>query len=390
MANTMNIGTNLQGRLRNTTLSYSHGLMPLFEAVVNSIHAIEEAGLQPSDGNIIVEVLRRDQMALQLESGSKKKGPRPTNDIIGFKITDNGVGFDEDNIKSFETLDSEHKALKGGRGVGRLLWLKAFNRAVIQSKYKESDGSISDVKFIFNKNGIEDYEVTKNQISEIGTTVLLDGFIEAYREKSSKKLNIIASNILDHCLWYFVRPGGCPNINVFDREDSVDLVRLYDEYMINSAVVESVALKGNVFDLTHLKVYANQSNSHFVAYCADDRLVEKEFVAGKISGLHGKLTDANGDFFYACYVTSNYLNEHVRPERTDFNIVSDSNNLFSENELSFDDIRYGVYDKISSYLGGYLEENKELSMKRIERFVSDISPRYKPIIHRISSDKLNV
>ena len=32
--------TNLPGRIRNTNLPKSHALLPLFEAVVNSIHAI--------------------------------------------------------------------------------------------------------------------------------------------------------------------------------------------------------------------------------------------------------------------------------------------------------------------------------------------------------------
>lgn len=41
----MNIMTNLPGRIRNTNLPKSHALLPLFEAVVNSIHAIEDAQL---------------------------------------------------------------------------------------------------------------------------------------------------------------------------------------------------------------------------------------------------------------------------------------------------------------------------------------------------------
>ena len=40
----MSLQTNLKGRLRNTTLPKSHGLMPVFEAVVTSIYSIEEKG----------------------------------------------------------------------------------------------------------------------------------------------------------------------------------------------------------------------------------------------------------------------------------------------------------------------------------------------------------
>jgi hypothetical protein len=38
----MSLNTSLKGRLRNTNLPLTHGLAPLFEAVVNSIHSIDE------------------------------------------------------------------------------------------------------------------------------------------------------------------------------------------------------------------------------------------------------------------------------------------------------------------------------------------------------------
>ena len=40
LAANMNISTNLNGRLRNTSLPLSCGLLPLFEAVINSIHGL--------------------------------------------------------------------------------------------------------------------------------------------------------------------------------------------------------------------------------------------------------------------------------------------------------------------------------------------------------------
>ena len=58
---------NLQGRLRNTHLPKSHGLLPLFEAVVNSIHAIEEAEVPSLDGKITVEIMRRAQGQLPFD-----------------------------------------------------------------------------------------------------------------------------------------------------------------------------------------------------------------------------------------------------------------------------------------------------------------------------------
>ena len=83
-----------------------NGLFPLFEAIVNSIHAIEDSGLDSNGGSIKVEILR-DTQQLALPLGSKKS---PRYDITGFRVIDNGIGFTESNMKSFKTLDSDQKA----------------------------------------------------------------------------------------------------------------------------------------------------------------------------------------------------------------------------------------------------------------------------------------
>lgn len=150
----MSVKTNLHGRLRNTSLPANKGLMPLFEAVVNSIHSIEESGKNVRDGKIIIDILRDSQTTINFEDETSKRGPTAKNEIIGFKITDNGIGFNAINFQSFETLDSEHKLDKGCRGVGRLLWLKAFNRVDIISIFKQ-DKDLVKREFSFDvQNGV--------------------------------------------------------------------------------------------------------------------------------------------------------------------------------------------------------------------------------------------
>ena len=93
--------TNLPGRLRNTSLPHGRGLLPLFDAVTNSIQSIEEAGLSSSAGMISVEIMRKARTGqFEFEEEQKKGGPDGTEDIIGFKVTDNGVGFNDANMKS--------------------------------------------------------------------------------------------------------------------------------------------------------------------------------------------------------------------------------------------------------------------------------------------------
>ena len=113
----MSVKTNLHGRLRNTPLPTSQGLMPLFEAVVNSIHSIEEFSEQNKidirSRNIAIEILRKTQTVADYDSGESKRGVVAQSEITRFKIIDNGIGFNDENFQSFETLDSEHKIEKG-------------------------------------------------------------------------------------------------------------------------------------------------------------------------------------------------------------------------------------------------------------------------------------
>ena len=231
----MSMETNLHGRLRNTSLPYSRGLMPLFDAVVNSIHSIEEAVLSPASGNIAVEILRSTQNQFDFKV-EKSREPDTREDIVGFKITDNGIGFDDVNMKSFNTLDTEHKVDKGCRGVGRLLWLKAFKRVAVNSIYKDGDVFKSRA-FIFDETrGVYVKENGKTPSGETrATCVHLDGFEKKYREASRKTTNAIANSLFEHCLWYFVRQGGAPKIIVKDDTDSIHLEQVYEDHMHSSA-----------------------------------------------------------------------------------------------------------------------------------------------------------
>ena len=76
----MTMITNLPGRLRNTELPKTHPLLPVYEAVVNSIQAIEESGRPVTQSRITIEVLREPQSSVP---GFDSALPR----ITGFRIT---------------------------------------------------------------------------------------------------------------------------------------------------------------------------------------------------------------------------------------------------------------------------------------------------------------
>ncbi len=254
----MSITTNLHGRLRNTSLPASNGLLPLFEAVANSIHAIEDATLAPGEGEITVEIVRDGQSDMAHGNSQKSRGPDAKSAISGFKVRDNGVGFTDENMDSFHELDSEYKASRGGRGVGRLLWLKAFDQALIESVYELEAGKQRKRKFTFNaRQGVSDPVVEDVADQSRETEIQLVGFAKRYREATPKSANTIARDLFEHCLWYFIREGGAPTVKLIDQGEVVLLDDVYHAHMIGKAKSEPLMVRNTQFELLHLRLSAS-------------------------------------------------------------------------------------------------------------------------------------
>jgi hypothetical protein len=388
----VSMNTFLTGRLRNTPLPRSHGLLPLFEAVVNSIQALPAGGRDSLPGEISVEIVRVPQQSLALDDASQRRGTAPHEPIVGFRVSDNGCGFDDKNYESFETLDSDYKASDGCRGVGRLLWLKAFDLVRVESDFKDGNDTPMHRSFNFTAaRGVEGLAVEQSRNpGQLATQVRLEGFKAEYRDRSPKTARAIANALFEHCLWYFVRDGGAPSIKVRDGIEVIQLEQVYEEYMFSSAQKASFTVKDVAFEITHLKLKASESRHSFIAWCASGRVVKEENIVGKVPGLYGRIADPSGDFVYAAYMTSPFLDLNVRPERIGFDIDEISDDMFSSTELSMTDIRDAALDSAAQFLVTYLQASKAAGRERVDRFVSHKAPRYRPILKRIHEDKLSV
>jgi hypothetical protein len=355
--------------------------MPVFEAVVNSIHSIEETN-NTTDGKIFLRINRTTQGSLDLDA--KSQSP-----IIGFTIIDNGCGFDEANFKSFETLDSDHKIDKGCRGVGRLMWLKVFGLVEVESHFFDVDGELKKRIFRFDdKSGVHGEKVLEATYQKPGTIIKLLDFDENFRKQVPAKGQSIANQLLEHVLWYFVRQGSAPKILLEDADEVFDLDLLLQEHMHASAFLETITIRGHQFELTHIKFRASVNKKHQLALCAANRLVKEESIQGKIPGLYGKISDVSGEFTYTCYISSDYLNQHVRSERTSFDIAEDVEDML--NEVSFKDIREAVLIRTKEYLQDVLAENVSAGRRRVDDFINNHAPRYRPIANYVAEEFLIV
>ncbi|MEV4167465.1 hypothetical protein [Nonomuraea dietziae] len=111
----MAISASLAGRLRNTSLPKAHALLPLYEAVVNAIQSVDMAHDSMESTRISVEIIRSQQSLFS--PAGEEVDPGAGDPITGFVIRDNGEGFHDENMRSFETLDSQYKSVHGCRNL---------------------------------------------------------------------------------------------------------------------------------------------------------------------------------------------------------------------------------------------------------------------------------
>lgn len=380
----------LQGRLRNTQLPYHAALVPLFEAVVNSIQSIEEkcdlSGENFAQQRVDVTIIREKHGELPMGGGRKSEGA-----ILEFEISDTGVGFTNNNWNSFNKLDSLWKIEKGCRGIGRLMWLKAFSKVEINSVFSDS-GRVMRRHFVFDVS----YDKDKTPVLASGTpplktTIRLCSFEQKYAAHAPKTLATISMALLEHILWYFVRDAGCPEICLREEGgESLSLFDLLDQHMSRSTKAEDFYIKDTKFTITHCKFRLTKSKNHSLGYCADGRLVKEENIKGKIPGLTSSISDAEGEFSYTGYITGSFLDERVYEQRVGFNIDDELPTLLESTDITFKDIREGVIPLIKAFLGDSLTSNVVAGKERLNDFVANSAPGYRPILSYIPEEDLAV
>lgn len=371
--------TSLRGRVRNTGLPKKQLLMPLFEAVVNSIHAIEDSDLPVSSGSITVTVNRVPQD--DLGEGI----PGRTSNVVGFSIEDNGIGFNEANFESFRTLDTEYKAANGGHGIGRLSWIKCFRNVTVDSVFV-AGGKMKRRIFSFDAQaGIHDHQEIELHDGHTPRTVInLARLRDSYQGKWPRNTEIISDQLFEHFLWYFLREEGCPKIVIRDGGVEICLRDRYSKEVKDSIVRQTIAIKSQEFSAIHVKLRSGISSPHFVALCADGRLVDSVSIRNKVLGLFERLEDSIGPFIHGSYVTSKFLDDRVQPEREGFDIL-DSSDLFHDAEISRDDLISSIADSVKNLLTDSLETSRKSSEERIHQFIRK-TPNYRQILKHMSPE----
>jgi hypothetical protein len=276
------------------------------EAISNSVHSITD--LYGSDtatrGAITVRIIRSDE------------GHR----IQGFDIEDNGVGFTEDNYRSFRTPDSRLKEKRGGKGVGRLAWLKVFNKVSVDSTYDEKGWKRRSFEFrLADRNQIIENPTKADSVVH-RTIVRFRDFTSPFEPKCPVRTGIVENRIAAHFVPLFVA-GNAPKVSVID-DTVTEIETVFTESIVDQKTdmiivgEEADAFPLTVWSLKCDKRMRFEPPSYHFAFIAGDNRSVVDYPIDEQLGLKA----LDGENVYIACASSPFLDQKVNSERTAFTL----------------------------------------------------------------------
>ncbi len=304
------------------------------EAVVNSIQA------NATKIDIIFDSEKQNNLLSEIE----EQPPL----IKELKIIDNGDGFNDINIKSFCTYGSDLKESLGCKGIGRLCFLKIFNKVDVVSLIKKNNQKIS---FNFSDEFTEGLikKETENSIDGNKTTISFGNIKDSY--KRALDISYYKERLYHHIL---------PLLYLRKDTQKIEINFIHNQNKDDNSSIKTEDLPA--FETKRFEIQEHQTNDKskiafvlhysFVEstksdgllndyYCANDRAVckfkDKEL---KITPLQKNKT--------TFLLTSAFLDKAVNDERNDFTIYPKQVDLM--HHLSWEQINIALKKEIKDIL----------------------------------------
>lgn len=367
-------------RVDKLPLSGNNVLIAIVEAVVNAIQAVKEGDVK--DGKIDIVIERDSDQLTTIETQEDILPP-----ITGFSVTDNGVGFDNLNYDAFNTLDSSHKEKIGGRGVGRLQWLKVFQKVEISSVFKEN-GNMFRREFFFTLDQEVKETVSAQPVDSLlrTTTVRLmtplPKYVDRFKDCTLEKL---ARVIRENCLCELLDKHTRPSVTVHDGKtgESEDILQLIDNWIERSSPTR-IDVKGEPFEVNHL-ILKEYARPPLIVYYGHNRPVKKKKLNDLIPELDVGYAKAK-NFGYLCQVKGAYLDEHVVETRDRFDISSGDEDGQVFATLTETEIEAEVVNSIRDHLSSEIAIQKNENIRHVREYVEQKNPRYRIMLPEIMKE----
>lgn len=350
----------LTGRLRNITKLKSWQ-MAVAEAIQNAMDAIVDSG---RSGRILIDVERMTDLAA---SGS---GKQPVKTII---VRDNGAGFNDSNYLSFCTPDSLHKLKRGGKGLGRLTCLQAFQRIRISSIFKNGHGwrERNLVLQCETPQLLESEAPTEK--AEFSTEVRLEELRSDFETGASVEFNHLAEWLAEHFLPALVeRPKWLESLILKDGKDEVDLSRVIEG---GAQWTQKFKIRDYTFRVVCYSV-TSDSKKDMVRLVAGGRIVQAntkhlEFYLPHLASISKKEP-------HLVLIYSPFFDEHVNDARNGVSFEEEDGGVLLG--VTAPEFREACATALKTNLGSHLEKAIEEFKSRIATVVSKEAPYYRPLL----------
>lgn len=371
--------TNLRNRVNKLHLPKTKPLLPLFEIVSNAIHAIEEKRVWDKNlvGLISIKAIRNGE-----ETTLKKLPDIEVYPINSFIVIDNGIGLNNENFVSFQEFDSEKKLDIGGKGIGRLVCLKAFRKLTIDSIYSENN-QFRYRKFEYkkSKDGFDKYEDVESDKKVSGTKISLCEYENEYTKQTPTSIKEIGRQIITHFQLYFIQ-GKQPEIIIKNQDDvEINLTKLFNQEFEKEILQKDFHIEGNKFTVYISKSFT--AKSHKLHFCAHERTVREEGLSKYISDFKNAIKNAeeNG-FYFQVFVVGEFLNKNVNEERTSFNFsIEDESDELENQEVTLAKIRKGSLLTIEELLSVILTEVRKEKLDIYLPIIAKEFPNYNAVVN---------
>jgi len=297
---------------RTHVASDLHGfLLPILEAVSNAMHSIEIRFKKDAESKGEVEI-----SIVNLND--------PKTLLIG--ITDNGIGLDEENYKSFKTPFSGLKLKQKGRGFGRFIAFKVFSRILYSSRYEEgSNEKIRTFRFDITKDNELIFHDGEPDFSHLGLRVEYDLPLEDWNKQiESLTREDISDAIGSHFLPFFLYKW-LPKITIkYNEDDPEDITQHFRDIFVQSdtgKITCEIDGKNEEVEYSLTKIPKTRSfKNHCLLFSAADRIVGKPRDLTNILG-QPHFTDENDEHYIVIAVArSAAFESRLNDARTGINL----------------------------------------------------------------------
>ena len=261
-------------------------------------------------------------------------------------VCDNGEGFTDDNIKSFNQFMSDYKYNLGCKGIGRFTYLTICSNIEIFSHNKNKPikfnftldtqaivpqncfefTTLNQTKIVFND--IQNKTISCDLKQEV--KLIVEHFISTFKFMVDDKKNVLIKIFLNN-----------------DFIEEIDSNRYGKGFADDYFEIQL----GEIIEKFNVS-YKKQGSSIKGFYCANKRSIKED-------GLEINFRTKN-DSGLLFFVTSNFFDENVDDERTDFTIKDEDKNLMY---LDWNTINKHLFAKINTICKNEGIDIEEISIK---------------------------